>query len=182
MDLEKSWEKALRKTEIIRPRVQPLSSVEATALPYIFISEMEAGGGNTFVRKGRVLVDRPALILPPNHPQWEGFEWNAQKRQEADQFLNFLLIRGVQFPSMRYQQMTDSLSVYEGRLQQASEHFLKQLQKEEDLAAGLILGPEDCWQFSLLVFVASQMARSAEADIRRLLEEYRKKNTGPSGT
>ena len=38
--------------------------------------------------------------------------------------------------------------------------------------SGLILGPEDCWQFSVIIFAASQMAKSAEGDIKRLMEGH----------
>ncbi|HTL46493.1 MAG TPA: hypothetical protein VL688_00345 [Verrucomicrobiae bacterium] len=177
MDLEKSWEKALRHTEILRPRIQPLSTFEETPLSYIFLSEYH-GARDTFVRKGKVVVEKPSLLLPPNSPQWEGFDWNAEKKREADLFMNFLLIRGVQFPSFKYNNLTDSLSVYDGRLKQAADHYLALLQKEENMTAGLVLGPEDCWQFSILVFVGSQMLRSADSDLKRLLEEYRKNNKG----
>lgn len=177
MDLERNWERALQKTEIIRPRIQPLSSAESTMLPYILLSETGGGSPDTFVRKGRVLVEKPALILPPNNPQWEGFDWSSEKRREADGLLNFLLVRGVQFPSMRYNNQTESFSVYDGGLNEASEHFKKSLQKEENLSAGLVLGPEDCWQFSVLVFICSQVLKSADGDIRTLLDNYRRKHS-----
>jgi len=39
MDIHDSWEKALKATEIIRPRVQPLQTFEATQIPYVFLAE-----------------------------------------------------------------------------------------------------------------------------------------------
>ena len=66
MDIERIWEKALKRTEIIRSRIQPLDTFEATLIPYIFLSESPAGTSGTFVRKGQVLVEKPALVLPPN--------------------------------------------------------------------------------------------------------------------
>ena len=69
MDIHKSWEKALKRTEIIRPRVQPLHAFESTHLPYIFLGESSVNTGDSVVRKGEVLVEKPALVLPPSTPQ-----------------------------------------------------------------------------------------------------------------
>lgn len=175
MDLEKSWEKALRQTEIIRPRIQPLHTFDTTAVPYVLLSESLQSGCDTIVRKGQVSVERPALVLPSNHPQFEGFEMSGEKKREADLFMQFLLVRGIRFPSLKYNNLTFSLSLFDGRLQNAADHYRERLEKEENTSTGLVLGPEDCWQFSLLVFIASQVVRSAESDIERLLEQYRKK-------
>ena len=41
-------------------------------------------------------------------------------------------------------------------------------------ATGLFIGPEDCWQFSVLIFVCSQILKSAEGDIQKLLDQYKK--------
>lgn len=175
MDLEKSWEKALRHTEIVRPRIQPLSTFEATEIPYILLSESLRDSGGTVVRKGNVVVDRPSLLLPSNYPQLEGFEFDEEKRAEADAFMSFLLVRGIRFPSLLYNHQTLALSLYDGRLSEAAEYYRKLLQNEENVRSGLVIGPEDCWQFSVLVFTAGQVLRSAETDLERLLEQYRKK-------
>ena len=45
------------------------------------------------------------------------------------------------------------------------------LQQHENVHSGLIAGPEDCWQFSVILFVCSQVARSADGDIKRLLDD-----------
>lgn len=178
MDLEKNWEKALKYTEIIRPRIQPLSAFETTSVPYIFLSESLGGSGNCIVRKGRVLVERPSLLLPANYPQLQGFEFDAGQRGEADDFMNFLLVRGIKFPSLLYNNTTYSLSIYEGKLKDACDHYLGKMEREENTHSGLVLGKEDCWQFSVLIFTAGQVLRSAESDITRLLEQYRKKEKG----
>lgn len=176
MDLEKNWEKALRYTEIIRPRIQPLGTFEATDVPYILLSEPLSDAGNTLVRKGSVLVEKPSLLLPANYPQLEGFELDPSKRGDADSFMNFLLVRGIRFPSLFYNNRTLSLSIHDGRLSEAAEHYRAELQREENVHAGLILGREDCWQFSVLIFTAGQILKSADGDIQRIIDQY--KNSG----
>ncbi len=80
-------------------------------------------------------------------------------------------------PSLKYQNKTFSLGIYDGDLSRAIDHFSDELQRVEDVQAGLLAGPEDCWQFSVLIFICSQIARNADTDIRRLMEKYKKENS-----
>lgn len=174
MDLEALWDKALRHTEILRSLAHDLATFETTTLPYIFLAESAVNAGDTVVRKGQVLVERPSLILPS--AQLEGFGFQSEWSLSEDAVLNFLLVRGVKFPSMRYHHELSSLDLREGSLQRAITHFTDQLAKAEDVHTGLLTGPEDAWQFSVLILVGSLMIRSAEGDLRRLLEQWRKRH------
>ncbi|MCK5215778.1 MAG: hypothetical protein KAR05_10555 [Candidatus Omnitrophica bacterium] len=176
MDIYEHWEKALKSTEIIRPRVQGLDSFENTLVPYILLSESSINIGDTVVRQGEVMVQRPSLLLPPNVPQFEGFDFDIDEAINKDTVINFLLVRGIQFPSLRYNNHTCSLDVYEGRLSEAIKHHQNKLQQRENVRTGLIVAPEDCWQFSLLIFICSQIARNADQDISKLLNEYKKRD------
>lgn len=178
MDIQEYWEKALKHTEIHRPRVRPLLTFEATRLPYIFLAESLVNQGDTVVRRGEVLVERPSLILPSDFPRFEGFDFEKEWHTSQDVITNFLLFRGVRFPSLKYNNRTSSLEVYEGGLSKAIKHYLKELEHSENVSTGLMSGPEDCWQFSVLIFICAQVIRSADGDIRKLLEELRKKS-GP---
>ena len=175
MDIQEKWEKALAKTEIIRPRVQELLTFSPTDLPYIFLSESSINVGNTVARKGSVLVEKPSLILPLGLPQFEGFDFKKESQIERDTLVNFLIVRGVKFPSLKYNNKIYSLDLFEARLKKAIEHYHDELQREENVSTGLIVGPEDCWQFSVLIFVCTQVIRSADGDIRRLLDEFKRK-------
>ena len=174
MDIQSAWSKALRNTEIIRSRVQALMTFSETFVPYVFLAESAVNEGNTVVRKGEIMVEKSSLILPPNLPQFEGFGWG--KEEEYNSMVNFLLVRGINIPSLKYNNKNLSLDIYEGSLKDAVGHYLDQLQVQENVQTGLISVPEDCWQFSVLIFVCSQIAKNADNDIRKLLEEYKKRN------
>ena len=176
MDITEAWEKALKSTQIIRSRVQALLTFQDTRVPYVLLSESSINLGDTVVRKGEVLVERPSLILPPNLPQFGGFEFDKNFPAD-DKFINFLLVRGITLPSLRYNNQKHSLDIFEGKLSSAIKHHEELLQQKEDVATGLITGAEDCWQFSLLIFSCMQIAKNANIDIRRLLDEYKKKNS-----
>ena len=174
MNIQELWDKAVKKTEIVRPRVQPLSTHSVTHLPYICLSESAVNAGDTAVRRGEVLVERPVIALPRNLPQFEGFDFEKGMNVNEDFFKSFLLVRGIQFPSLKYNNKSYSLDVREGSLSRAIEHYKRELQAGENVHTGLVAGPEDCWQFSVLLFVCSQVARSADGDIRRLMDDMRR--------
>lgn len=176
MDAYEAWAKALKNTEIIRPRVQALMTFAETAISYILLSESSINLGDTVVRKGEVVVEKPSLILPPNIPQFDGFEFDdPQKTMDENSITNFLLVRGIHLPSLKYNNKTNSLDVHEESLNKTVTYFKKQLQQEENVHAGLLIGPEDCWQFSILIFVCTQIVKNADIDIRNLFKEYKKK-------
>jgi hypothetical protein len=176
MDFYDSWTKALQSTEIIRSRVQGLMTFKDTNVPYILLSESSINEGDTVVRTGEVVVEKPAIILPPNIPQFLGFEFEKGQDTGKDSLINFLLIRGVSLPSLKYNNQTYSLDIHEGKLSEAVKYYNDILQRQENVSSGLVVGPEDCWQFSLLLYICTQVARNANTDIRNLLKEFHDKN------
>ncbi len=178
MDINSAWQKALRNTEIIRSRVRSLLSSSDTTVPYVLLSESSINVGDTVVRKGEVVVERPAIIVPPLTPQFEGFEFEKEDNFNEDFLVNFLIVRGVSFPSFKYDNKTSSLDIYEGKLSSAIKNFQDELQQKEDVQTGLIVASEDCWQFSLLIFICTQVAKNTDSDIKHLLEEFKKKKLG----
>ncbi|NQT95827.1 MAG: hypothetical protein HQ572_05195 [Candidatus Omnitrophica bacterium] len=175
MDIVELWEKALKKTEIIRARMHPLLTFETIELPYIFLAESSLNIGDSVVRQGKVYIEKPSIVLPENLPHFEGFDFDEELHVSEDSVTNFLLVRGVKFPSYRYNNKTQSLEVYEGKLKGAIKHYQNKLQKAEEVHAGLIVGPEECWQFSVLIFICTMIAKSAGSDIKRLLDDFHKK-------
>src|SRR5271167_3476174 len=110
MDSTSAWEKALRETNIIRSRITGLQTFGETQVPYILLSPSMINEGDTVVRTGEVLVHRPSLILPPNVPQLEGFNRQEDSFKE-EAMINFLMVRGITLPSMKYDNKIFSLNV-----------------------------------------------------------------------
>ncbi len=173
MDIKSQWDEALKHTEVIRARLEDLPTHETAALPYVFLAESSVNQGDTVVRRGQVLVDRASLILPT--ARFENFEFEEDFQVSYDAVLNFLLVRGVRFPSMRYRHERSALDLREGSLQDAITHYRQQFEQREDIATGLVIGPEAAWQFSVLILVGSSMIRSAEGDLRRLFDTWKKR-------
>ena len=173
MDIQESWEKALRHTDIVRSRVHQLPTFDDTKVPYILLSASLVNPGDTVVRQGDVTVTKPAIILPPNIPQVDGFKFDEGSALTQEMVMNFLMVRGVSMPSLKYRNETYAVDVYEGTLDRAVSFYNDHLQRREDVHAGLVVCPDDCWHFSLLLYIATQVTRNAPSDIRRLIEKYR---------
>jgi hypothetical protein len=175
MDSSSAWEKALRETNIVRSRVTGLQTFSETHVPYVLLSPSMINVGDTVVRTGEVLVHRPSLILPPNIPQLEGFNFEGEDSFKEDTMINFLMVRGITLPSMKYDNKISSLNVFEGKMDDAIGVYGNRMQREENTSAGLICGPDEVWQLSVLIFVCSQIVKNSSTDIRRLLDEYHHK-------
>lgn len=173
MDIQESWEKALGNTDIVRSRIKPLMTFEDTELPYIFLSKSLVNNGDTVVRKGKVLVQKPAIVLPHQLPQLFGFDF-SELGVTDDSIINFFLLRGIRFPSLKYANEPYALDLIESSLAETKNKFARALQQREDVQTGLILGLDDTWAFSLLIFVASMIERGAENDLRKIFERFKK--------
>ena len=176
MDFQEAWNRALKETEIVRSRVASLNTFSDTRVPYIFLSPSTINEGDTVVRRGEVTVQRPSLILPPNIPQFEGFDFPKDEGMSDSSVLSFLLVRGIQIPSLKYNNKTYSLDIFEGDMAKAVASVANRLEREEDVSTGLMTGHEDNWQLSLLIFICSQIARNTGLDIRRLMDQHRRQN------
>ncbi len=175
MNLDELWEKALNNTQILRSRLSNLFTFEATQLPYIFLAESSVNLGDTVLRKGKVYADKPLIILPKNFPQFEGFKFKEDFATDQEQVRTFLLMRGMNLPSLKYSNLTYKLDIYEGTLNKATDELSKELEKKEDVHTGLITGPEEAWQFSIIIYVSTLAAKSMSSDIINLFNKYRKK-------
>lgn len=176
MDIQESFDKALKETEIIRSRIMSLQTFSDTHVPYVLLSASSVNYGDTVVRKGEVVVQKPSLILPPNIPQFQGFDMDEESILESDSMINFLLVRGITLPSLKYNNQTSSLDIFEGSVDEAIKHFGNQLQSQENTSTGLVVAPEDVWPFSLLIFICSQVARNSSSDIKKIMDRFKNNN------
>ncbi|MFH0839186.1 MAG: hypothetical protein V1893_03265 [Candidatus Omnitrophota bacterium] len=174
MNIEEKWQEALKSTEILRSRFMRLHTFNTTELPYIFLAESTINQGDTVVRKGSISVDKPLIMLPKDFPIFEGFDFKEDLHLDEDIVRSFFLVRGVRFPSLKYQNLTFNLDVYEGSLKEAIKFYGEILKRGEDITSGLIIGNEESWQFSILIYIAFMFSKSADEDMRRLFEKFKR--------
>lgn len=172
MDIQKNWDNALRNTRIVRSRIKSLLTFADTNVPYVLLSKSSINIGDTVVRKGDVVIGKPSIILPPNIPQLNGFDFEDKTDFEENMLMNFLMVRGITMPSFKYNNETYSVDVREQGLDQTISHYKEKFQQAEDVHTGLLVAPEECWQFSLLIYLCMQAAKNTEIDIRNFLKKY----------
>lgn len=176
MDLTEKWNKAVQETRILRSRMRSLLAFEGTDLPYVALASSSVNLGDTVVRKGKVMVHRPLLVLPSRFlPQFEGFDFEEDYQVDSDKIRRFLLMRGISFPSLKYCNETHTVDVFEGCLEKAMDYFSQDMEKREDVHSGLMVGPDEYWQFSILIYVATLAVRSFPEDLEKLLDELNRK-------
>lgn len=173
MNLDKQWEKALDNTEIKRQKIQKLYTFRPTEIPYVILSASSINKGDTVVREGKISVDKPVVILPDNSPKLEGFDFQPDMNTNSDDINSFLFMRGIKLPSLNYNNDIYSLDIMEKSLKEAKKYHLNLLERKEDTSTGLIIGPEDCWQFSLVIYVAALIEKSAGSDIQNILRRFK---------
>jgi len=173
MDLEKEWEKALNNTKIKRQRLESLNTFKSTDIHYLLLAKSEVDISDSVIRKGKISVDRPLIVLPRSYPQFEGFDFKKDFEVDNDTIRSFLLMRGIRFPSLKYNNELYSLDVTENTLEEAIKKNLQLLERKEDIKTGLIVGPNDCWQLSLLIYVATLITKSADSDIKNIIDRLK---------
>lgn len=175
MNTAEHWEKALKSTAIVRPRLKPLETFRSTTLPYIILSELASS--RTAIRMGEVAVREPSLLLPGHTPQFEGFDAEGTGATDWGLVTGFLLVRGVSFPSLKFSNKTKPTESSSEALRSAVERVMEECARREDIATAVAVGPDDSWAFSLLILVATQVARSAQGDVRKILEDLKKRES-----
>ncbi len=174
MDFEKDWERAVKTTEIERSWIGYLKNTSATMLPYLMLSESLLDNSDTVVRKGKIEVTKPIIYLPQHNPVFEGFEFPQDSILE-NSILTFFLLRGIHLPSLKYSNTVYSLDIERSGLSDAVKKYRQEFQKLEDLKTALIVGPDDCWHLSLLIYVAALTEKSVSNDIKSFLENLKRK-------
>ncbi len=176
MDIEALWNKALQSTEIHRLRLEYLSTFHPTQIDYIILSRSDISEKDTVVRKGFIQIMQPLIILPPDYPMFEGFEFKENIGIESDSIRSFLYMRGVRLPSLKYYNQTYTLDVWEIGVSDALSKIQNELERKEDTKTGLIVGPNDVWQFSLLIYVACLVNRSFDNDLKKIIDKYKQQD------
>jgi hypothetical protein len=165
MGFQEQLQRSFRETAIHRRRQSKLLTVGTTELPYVLLGESVVNVGDTVVRRGIMRVDQPAIFLFQRPMQFEGFEGDAGETRD----LLMALGRAAHFPPGRYSNIDTHLEVFEGALGSALEHYERVLEIDEDVLTGLLTGPVDLWQLSLLVYAGAMIAQNATHDMHDLI-------------
>jgi hypothetical protein len=110
--------------------------------------------------------------LPYSKYELLNFRFKETTNYSDEIVKSFLLIRGVQLPSMKYRNNEVKLEVIEKPVDEVIKEYLQYFQRKEDIDTGLIVSIPDIWQFSLIIYIATLAAKSVENDIKNFLDKF----------
>jgi hypothetical protein len=172
IDLEKKWSEALKKTKIIRTRYAKLNTFNKTILPYVLINKSIVNKGMTVIREGKVEVSPAMIHLPDGSPIFDGFNFFDTTEYHDETIKTFLLVRGIKLPSLKYSNDEIKLELSENTVDEVIKDYLELLSRKEDLETGIILGIPEVWQFSLLIYIISNISKSIQSDIKNIFDNF----------
>ncbi len=166
-------EYALSHTQLVRPPEQRLSTFGSTNIHYYLLTEPLDSVGETRIREGKVIAERPRIVTPGYFLNtFEGFGEHAKEQAMA------ILNRYGYEPDIleyRYKNRVDDTWVISEHISQVISKISEKIDNEKDTLAAILKGPDDAWQISLMKFVldltrASLPRNIFELDRRGLFE------------
>ena len=166
MNFEEKYRYALEHSKIHRYRQSNLFTFGTTRLPYVLAARSSINSGESIIRRGEIVTEKPSIMLQNNEPSFSGFSDNDGDAQQ----LSVLFGRRFHLPAMRYRNDNASMDLSTKNVTQVINESLEALDRENNLRTAVISGPEDCWQFSLIIYAGEMMQRSAPGNIREMIE------------
>jgi hypothetical protein len=163
-------EQAARHTEILRHPRQHLATFGITNIYYYLLtepvySEIADATGETVIREGRVIAERPKIVTPYYLTHLEGFSYDARRYLEI-----LLSMHGPDTPGLFYTYKNEpkSLNIVSDKWPAVLEKLNNEIDKKGDPLTSIIRGQDDLWDVSLLKFIYEISTRSAPTNIAQL--------------
>lgn len=179
MDINDAMALARNQTQIIRARKNLLYTFGATRLPYICISEDSTTPGDINIRTGEVRADKPQISIPGQESSFVGFE--LEENDDTD-MIPIMLARRVDMPTANYVNTAGEERCERGPLEAAVERSVNKLDQANDIRTAVIQAPDSVWKLSLLLYIGTQVVRSASSNINEHMERlFRQGGIDPRG-
>jgi len=174
----KKFEECWRATEVIREYQRMLFTFGDMEVPYVLITEHSRFKDRAVITKGVVMLQRPQILLPSQYggPQFqEGFEHADAIPPEAA-----FLLRAMQLPYSKISNrpVADEYMEY-GSLQSVLDKFDREMESREDTETGLIKGPPEGADVSLMRYSLGLAIKSAPGNVREFFEHLRRQRGDP---
>lgn len=171
MDLEEALKFAEANTRFIKVRKNLLYTFGTTRLPYVCLSESGGDSRLITIRKGEVMADKPQIAIPNESFSFEGFDGLNEDREEEG--LAVVLARRISMPPSKYVNKAEAEAREPGPMSEAIQRAVNRLEDDNDVRTAVIAAPETIWGLSILLYVGSQVARSAPSNVQEHFEHLR---------
>lgn len=172
MELDDAFKKAEKDTTFVKERKNLLYTFGSTRLPYICISQLTGEGDYVMIRSGEILADKPHIAVPGEIFAFEGFEDFWEEFADGEPVV--ALARRISMPPSKYINKTEGVPKREsGPMARVVDDVMNRLDSDNDVRTGVITAPEEVWGLSVLLYVGSQVARSAQSNVHEHFEHMR---------
>jgi len=162
-------EYAVRHTQVLRPPRQNLETFGITKVRYHLLTspaytDLVAGEGETVVREGQVIAERPRVVTPYYLLNLQGFSHHARR------YLEKMAQEEHSSPALlyRYRNEVEGLSIVSEPLDQLAQKLTEKLEREGTALACVIKGVDELWDVSLLRFIHEFTLRSLQSNVMDL--------------
>jgi len=162
-------EYAISHTQVLRPPRQNLETFGITKVRYHLLTapayaDLVAGEGETVVREGQVIAERPRVVTPYYLLNLEGFSHHARR------YLEKMAQEEHSSPALlyRYRNEVEGLSIVSEPLDQLAQKLTEKLEREGTALACVIKGVDELWDVSLLRFIHEFTIRSLQSNVMDL--------------
>ena len=162
-------EYAVRHTQVLRPPRQNLETFGITKVRYHLLTapaytDLVAGEGETVVREGQVIAERPRVVTPYYLLNLQRFSHHARR------YLEKMAQEEHSSPALlyRYRNEVEGLSIVSEPLDQLAQKLTEKLEREGTALACVIKGVDELWDVSLLRFIHEFTIRSLQSNVMDL--------------
>ncbi|MFC1908656.1 hypothetical protein ACFLXD_02125 [Chloroflexota bacterium] len=169
---EERIEHAARHTEILRLPKQSLSTFGTTNVYYYLITEpvyseleRETGAGETVIREGRVIAEKPKIVTPYYLTRLEGFSPDAKKY-----FDRLSMIHGPDAPGLLYAYKNEAkeLNIVSDNWLTVARRINDDIERRGDPLTSIIKGEDSLWDVSLMKFIYEMTKNSLQSNLSQL--------------
>lgn len=161
---------AIRRTEILRPPKQRLSTFGMTNIYYYLVTEpaysdLVKGVTETVIREGRVITERPRIVTPYYLSHLEGFSSNAKRYFEA-----LIKAHGPNTSGLFYTYKNEpkELNIVSDNLLSVVNKLNTKIDKRGDLLSAIIKGTDELWDVSLMKFIYEVTRSSLQDNLQQM--------------
>ena len=173
MNIDDALELAQNNTQILRSRKNLLYTFGATRLPYICLSQSNKNQAEVNIREGEITADKPKISLPGEVFKFEGFDKSLFPESETEDEITVLLARRISMPPANYVNKSVSEHSERNSLDNAIDKVINRLDQQNDVRTAVIAAPDQVWNISILLYVGSQIVRSAPSNVHEHFERIR---------
>jgi hypothetical protein len=161
---------AVRHTEILRAPKQSLYTFGTTNIYYYLLTcpvytKPTEETGETVIREGRVIAQKPRIVTPYYLAHLEGFSPEARRYFEALMNQYGQNVAGLFYT---YKNEPKELNIVSDNLLSVVDKLNAEIDKRGEHLAAIIKGEDQLWDVSLLKFIFELTRRSAQDNMMQL--------------